>query len=203
MQKNLNVRQVRWLELLSEYDIDIHYHPGKANKVADALSRKTYDTLAVMRMLPGELANEIKDFEIVIVQGKMANLEVRPTILEDIRKAQEEDEYVKKAQKFDEEAKKGEFTVSSDGTIRFKGRIYVPEAADLREQLLIEAHETPYSVHPGTTKMYQDLKKGYWWPGMKKDVVRFVEKCLTCQQVKAKHQRPAGTLQPLEIPEWK
>ena len=73
----------------------------------------------------------------------------------------------------------------------------------MREQLLIEAHETPYSVHPGTTKMYQDLKKGYWWPGMKKDVVRFVEKCLTCQQVKAEHQRPAGTLQPLEIPEWK
>ena len=202
-QKNLNVRQVRWLELLSDYDIDIQYHPGKANKVADALSRKTYDTLAVMRMLPGELANEIKDFEIVIVQGKMANLEVRPTILEDIRKAQEEDEYVIKARKFDEEAKKGEFTVTSDGTIRFKGRIYVPEAADFREQLLIEAHETPYSVHPGTTKMYQDLKKGYWWPGMKKDVVRFVEKCLTCQQVKAEHQRPAGTLQPLEIPEWK
>ena len=191
------------MELLSDYDIDIQYHPGKANNVADALSQKTYDTLAVMRMLPRELAKEIKDFEIVIIQGKMANLEVRPTILEDIRKVQEEDEYVKKAQKFDEEAKKGEFTVSSDGTIRFKGRIYVPEAADLREQLLIEAHETPYSVHPGTTKMYQDLKKGYWWPGMKKDVVRFVEKCLTCQQVKAEHQRPAGTLQPLEIPEWK
>ena len=73
----------------------------------------------------------------------------------------------------------------------------------MREQLLIEAHKTPYSVHPGTTKMYQDLKKGYWWPGMKKDVVRFVEKCLTYQQVKAEHQRPAGTLQPLEIPEWK
>ena len=132
-QKNLNVRQVRWLELLSDYDIDIQYHPGKANKVADALSRKTYDTLAVMRMLLGELAREIKDFEIVIVQGRMANLEVRPTILEDIRKAQEEDEYVIKAQKFDEEAKKGEFTITSDGTIRFKGRIYVPEAADLRE----------------------------------------------------------------------
>ena len=73
----------------------------------------------------------------------------------------------------------------------------------MREQLLTEAHETPYSVHPRTTKMYQDLKKGYWWPGMKKDVVRFVEKCLTCQQVKAEHQRPVGTLQPLEIPEWK
>ena len=170
-QKNLNVRQVRWLELLLDYDIDIQYHPGKANKVADVLSRKTYITLAVMRMLPGELAKEIKDSEMVIVQGRMENLEVRPTILEDFRKAQEEDEYVIKAQKFDEEAKTGEFTVTSDGTIRFKGRIYVLEAADLREQLLIETHETPYSLHPSTIKMYQDLKKGYWWPGMKKDVV--------------------------------
>ena len=74
------------MELLSDYDIDIQYHPKKANKVADALSRKTYDTLAVMRMLLGELAKEIKDFEIVIVQVRMANLEVQPTILEDIRK---------------------------------------------------------------------------------------------------------------------
>ena len=104
------------------------------------------------------------------------------------------------ARKFDEEAKKGEFMVISDGTIRFKGRIFVPEATDLRERLLIEAHETPYSVHLGTTKMYQDLKKGYWWPGMKKDIVKFVKKCLTCQLVKAEHQRPVGTLQPLEIP---
>ena len=138
-----------------------------------------------------------------IVQGRMANLEVRPTILEDIRKAQEEDEYVIKARKFDEEAKKDEFTVTFDGIVRFKGRIYVLETVDLREQLLIKAHDTPYSTYPSTTKMYQDLKKGYWWPGMKKDVVRFVEKCLTCQQVKAEHRRPAGTLQPLEIPEWK
>ena len=72
-QKNLNVQQVRWLELLSNYDIDIQYHLGKANKVADVLSQKNYDTLAVMRMLPGELAKEIKDSEIVIVQGKMEN----------------------------------------------------------------------------------------------------------------------------------
>ena len=79
----------------------------------------------------------------------------------------------------------------------------MPEVSALRDQLLKEAHETPYSMHPGSTKMYQDLKKGYWWPGMKRDVVSFIEKCLTCQQVKAEYQRSAGTLQPLEIPEWK
>ena len=121
------------MELLSDYDIDIQYHPEKANKVADVLSRKTYDTLSVMRMLPGELTRDIKDSEIVIIQGRMANLEVWPIILEDIRKAQEEDEYPVKARKFDEKAKKSEFTVTSDGTVRFKGRIYVPKTANLRE----------------------------------------------------------------------
>ena len=66
-----------------------------------------------------------------------------------------------------------------------------------------EAHNTPYSVHPGTAKMYQDLKGLFWWPGMKRDVVKYVEKCLTCQKIKAEHQRPAGELQPIEVPEWK
>lgn len=68
---------------------------------------------------------------------------------------------------------------------------------------MIEAHIYPYSVHPGSTKMYKDLQKLYWWPGMKLDITRLVSKCLTCQQVKAEHQRPAGTLKPLPIPMWK
>ena len=156
--------------------MDIQYYPRKANKVIDTLSKKkTNNTLAMMRKLLRELAKENKDLEIVIVHGRMVNQEVWPIILEDIRKAQEEDDYIAKAQQFDKEAKKGEFTIALDGTVRFKGRIYVPEMVDLRDQLFKEAHKTPYSVHPGTTKMYQDLKKGYWWPGMKKDVVRFVE----------------------------
>ncbi|WP_265645604.1 integrase zinc binding domain-containing protein, partial [Escherichia coli] len=66
-----------------------------------------------------------------------------------------------------------------------------------------EAHETPYSMHPGSTKMYNDLKKSYWWQGLKRDVAKFVGRCITCQQVKAEHQRPGGVLQPIQIPEWK
>ena len=76
-------------------------------------------------------------------------------------------------------------------------------AGTIRKEILTEAHTTPYSVHLGTTKMYRDLKMHYWWPGMKKDVIEFVEQCLTCQQVKAEHQRPAGKLKPLNIPQWK
>ncbi|KAI3716371.1 hypothetical protein L6452_23661 [Arctium lappa] len=73
----------------------------------------------------------------------------------------------------------------------------------MRQKVLEEAHRSRYSVHPGTNKMYRDLKQSYWWPGLKKDIAHFVERCLTCLKVKAEHQRPYGELQPLEIPVWK
>ena len=66
-----------------------------------------------------------------------------------------------------------------------------------------EAHRTPYSVHPGSTKMYRDIRETYWWNNMKREIAQFVEQCLTCQQIKAIHQKPSGLLQPLSIPEWK
>ena len=66
-----------------------------------------------------------------------------------------------------------------------------------------EAHFSAYSIHPGSTKMYHDLKNTYWWNGMKKDIAKFMSKCLTCQQVKLEHQRPSGLLQQLHISEWK
>jgi len=73
----------------------------------------------------------------------------------------------------------------------------------LIEKLLAESHGLRYSIHPGVTKMYRDLKRIYWWPGMKKDIAEFVAKCQNCQQVKYEHQRPAGLLQRMPIPEWK
>ncbi|KAL5555385.1 hypothetical protein UlMin_037621 [Ulmus minor] len=85
----------------------------------------------------------------------------------------------------------------------YKGRLCVPDYKNIRNEILYDAHNTPYSVHPGTTKMYQDLQKHYWWHGMKRDIAKYVERCLTCQQVKAEHQRPGRELQPIEVPEWK
>ena len=82
-------------------------------------------------------------------------------------------------------------------------RLCVPVSEDLRREILEEVHYAPYSMHPGSTKMYRTLRELYWWQGMKWDVAEFVSRCLTCQQVKAEHQRPAGTLQPLPIPIWK
>ena len=83
------------------------------------------------------------------------------------------------------------------------GRMWVPRIGGFREKILDEAHKSRYSIHPGATKIYQDLRKNYWWPGMKFNVMQYVGKCLTCAQVKAEHQKPYGKLQPLEIPEWK
>ena len=79
----------------------------------------------------------------------------------------------------------------------------MPEEGKLWKRILEEAHKSEFTMHPGITKMYQDLKKMFWWPGMKSDVVRLVNKCLVYQKVKIENQRLARTLQPLEIPEWK
>ena len=197
------MRQGRWLEFLSDYDFDIHYHPSKANKVADALSRKSVGSLMSLRNLPEQLKKEIVDFELQLVNGRLAALHVQPLLLGQIKEQQQKDEKFSEIIYEVRKEKREDFTLADDGTLMVGKRICVPDKEKLKFQLLDEAHQTPYSVHPGATKMYQDLKQHYWWPGMKRDVIGYVERCLTCQQVKAEHQRPAGLLQPLEIPEWK
>ena len=93
--------------------------------------------------------------------------------------------------------------VHTDGSLRYRGRVVVPQLTDLREEILREFHCSRFSVHPGGTKMYQDLRRQYYWSEMKRHVGDFVRQCLTCQQVKAEHQKPARLLQPLEVAEWK
>jgi hypothetical protein len=96
-----------------------------------------------------------------------------------------------------------EFTKDEQGTVWIKDRICVPKIESLHETILKEAHDSDYSIHPGSTKMYQDLKQKYWWCGLKRDVAAHVAICDGCQRVKAEHQRPARLLYPLKIPEWK
>ena len=93
--------------------------------------------------------------------------------------------------------------ISENGTLLYKGRLCVPSVEVLKREIMEEAHNSVYAMHPGSTKLYRTLKDNYWWSGMKKDIAEFVARCLVCQQVKAEHQHPAGTLQPLPIPEWK
>ena len=93
--------------------------------------------------------------------------------------------------------------MEEDGTIFFRGRLCVPQKSEVKMDILREAHRTPYMVHPGETKMYQDMRQSFWWKRMKVDIAKYVASCGICQKVKAEHKRPAGLLKPLEIPEWK
>ncbi|GJU44192.1 putative reverse transcriptase domain-containing protein [Tanacetum coccineum] len=91
----------------------------------------------------------------------------------------------------------------ADGTLCLNGRSWLPCYGDLRTVIMHESHKSKYSIHPGSDKMYQDMKKLYWWPNMKADIATYVSKCLTCAKVKAEHQRPSGLLVQPEIPQWK
>ncbi|KAL0324734.1 UNVERIFIED_CONTAM: hypothetical protein Scaly_2440500 [Sesamum calycinum] len=90
------------------------------------------------------------------------------------------------------QGKKSKFLVRADGVIVIGERVGVPDVDGLRKMILQKSHNAPYAVHPGTTKMYHNLKPYYWWQTMKKDVAEFVAKCMTCQQIKAVHQAPTG-----------
>ncbi|GJV53056.1 putative reverse transcriptase domain-containing protein [Tanacetum coccineum] len=178
-QKELNMRQRRWIELFSDYDCEIRYHPGKANVVADALSRKERVKPKRVRAMNMTLQSSIKD-----------------RILAAQKEAVDESAGLQKG--LDEMIEQ-----RSDGTLYYLDRIWVPLKGDVRTLIMDEAHKSKYSVHPGADKMYYDLRDRYWWPGMKKDIAEYVSKCLTCLKVKAEHQRPSGLLQQPEIPVWK
>ena len=95
------------------------------------------------------------------------------------------------------------FHQDEESVLWFKNRLVVPKDLELRKQLLDEAHLSRYSIHPGSNKMYQDLKQWFWWTRIKRKITKYVSECDTCRSVKASHLKPAGMLQPLNIPSWK
>ncbi|KAA0066274.1 pol protein [Cucumis melo var. makuwa] len=203
-QKELNMRQRRWLELVKDYDCEILYHPCKANVVADALSRKVSHSAALITQ-QAPLHRDLERAEIAVsvraVTMQLAQLTVQPTLRQRIIDAQSNDLVEKRG--LAEAGQAVEFSISSDSGLLFERRLCVPSDSVVKTELLFEAHNSPFSMHPGSTKMYQDLKRVYWWRNMKREVAEFVSKCLVCQQIKAPRQKPAGLLQPLSIPEWK
>ena len=192
-QRELNLRQRRWMELIKDYDCVIDYHPGKANVVADALSRKT---MQMLRKLNAHLS--LTDDGTVMIE-----LIARPSLLNRVLEAQKKDEKIVVIVSQIENGKEIEFTVNEDEVLYYKDRVCVPDDNDLRKAILEEAHSGSFAIHPGSTKMYQDLKMSFWWSRMKRDISEFLTKCLICQRVKAEHQVPSGLLQPIRIPEWK
>jgi hypothetical protein len=139
----------------------------------------------------------------IVASSETLTLETESTLEQDIRKGQLADEKIAEYKKLIKLGKVLDYRKDEQGTVWFKNRICVPEIKELRETILKEAHDSAYSIHPRSTKMYQDLKQRYWWYGMKKDVAAHVALCDVCQRVKDEYQRPAGMLQPLKVPEWK
>jgi len=131
------------------------------------------------------------------------SLVVQPSLIDRIKEKQTQDEFLQKIRDKITVDHDSDFRVDDQGLLKFGDRLCVPADSGIKEEILAEAHRAPYTVHPGSTKMYKDLKLTYWWPGMKKEVADYVAKCLTCQQVKAEHRLPAGKLQSLPIPVWK
>ncbi|KAJ0599699.1 putative nucleotidyltransferase, Ribonuclease H [Helianthus annuus] len=175
------MRQRRWVELLNDYECAIKYHPGKANVVADALSRK--DTLprhvrALQLTIQSSLPAQIRDAQIEALKPE----NVRAEALRGSRQRLEQKE---------------------DGAYYVAGRIWVPLYGGLRELVMDEAHKSRYSIHPGSDKTYHDIRTTYWWPSMKAHIATYVSKCLTCARVKAGYQKPSGLLQQPKIPQWK
>ncbi|GJZ22872.1 putative reverse transcriptase domain-containing protein [Tanacetum coccineum] len=173
-QKELNMRQHRWLELLSDYDCDIRYHPGKANIVADALSHKEQiEPLRVQALVMTiilDLPKRILEAQIEAQKPEnLVNEDIGGMIRKDIPREKLEPR--------------------ADGTLCLHGRSWLPCYGDLRFVIMHESHKSKYSIHPASKKMYQDMKKLYWWPNMKVDITTYVSKCLTCARVKAEHQR--------------
>ncbi|GJS32897.1 putative reverse transcriptase domain-containing protein [Tanacetum coccineum] len=173
---DLNMRQRPWLELLSDYDCEIRYHPGKINVVADALSKKEREPPLRVRALVMTIEN-------------IKNEDVGGMLVENS----------KDPEKFRME----KLEPRADGTLCFNGRSWLPCYGDLRTVIMHESHKSKYSIHPGSDKMYQDMNKLYWWPNMKANIATYVSKCLTCAKVKVEHQRPSGLLVQPDIPQWK
>src|SRR6187401_58385 len=203
-QPDLNLRQRRWVELLTDYDLGITYTPGKANVMADALSRKSYCNNLMLQQGQPLLHEEFRKLNLHIVpRGFLSTLVAKPTLTDRIIAAQKQDTGISRIKRNIHNGVAGSFSIDNRGVVFFENRLVVPKNQHLRQLILKEAHESPLTIHPGSTKMYQDLRQRFWWTRMKREIDQFIANCDVYRRVKAEHQRPAGTLQPLAIPEWK
>ncbi|WVZ70862.1 hypothetical protein U9M48_019496 [Paspalum notatum var. saurae] len=203
-QPELNMRQRRWLELIKDYDLEIHYHPGKANVVADALSRKAHCNFIEARPTVRVLCCEMDEVEIPAEQpAELYSLIIELAIKDLVIAAQKQDKGMAHIQEGISDKQKASFTLDQQGVLWFKNRLVVPKDMELRKKILDEAHTSLFTMHLGSNKMYQNLKHKFWWNRMKWEIAKYVSECDVCQRVKADHLKPAGMLQPLAVPTWK
>jgi hypothetical protein len=158
-QSELNMRQRRWFELIKDYELEIHYHPGKANVVADALSRKASYHCLTMKTSDITLCQEMEKLNLGMVQhGTSNHLKLESVLLQRIIDAQRNDVGMKHIHEKMEAGKANCFRRDNQGVVWFNNNIVVPKNYEIRQQILDEAHLSHYSIHPRSTKMYHDLK---------------------------------------------
>nr|GFB27108.1 putative reverse transcriptase domain-containing protein [Tanacetum cinerariifolium] len=184
----------QFLSLTGNFDCDIHYHPGKANVIADALSRKEREPPLRVRAL---VMNIGLDLPRQILNGQT---EARKP--ENIKKENVRGMLVENSRDL-KKVRTEKLEPRADGTLCLNGSSGLPCYGDLRTVIRHESHRSKYSIHPGSDKMYRDMKKLYWWPNMKAGIATYVSKFLTCAKVKDEHQKPSGLLVQPKIPEWK
>jgi hypothetical protein len=189
----LNMRQRRWLELIKDYDVEINYP-----------SRKTYCNNLMVKEEQPALHEELEKMRIKIMDHGQANeLRVSYDLEDRIRTAQKSCAEIRVLRELMKEGKAEDYRLDEQGTVWLKERICVPQDKALLEQIMREAHDSRYSIHPGSTKIYKDLKTGYWWKDMRRDIAHYVACCDTCSRVKIEHQKPTRLLKLLEILVWK
>ncbi|KAH0758120.1 hypothetical protein KY290_021613 [Solanum tuberosum] len=182
--KELNLRQRRWLEFLKNYDMSVHYHPGKANVVADALSRLYMGSVAHMEEERKELVKDVHRLTrlgVLLMSITYSGVPVqngsKSSLVVEVKEKQDSDPIL----------------------LELKGAVHNQRV----EHILAEAHNSRYSIHPGATKMCRDLRGVFWWNGMRRDITDFVSKFPNCQQMKVEHQKLGGMTQEIDIPSWK
>ena len=191
-KKGINLRQRCWLELIKDYDFSFAYVPRKGNVVVDALSRKSANLASLM----GEW-NLIKEFMDLDVSIEMVDDRVmveamsifKLTLIQQVKDRQFEDPELVRIN--DNITTRPDF-VLVEGVFYFRNILCIPTQEDLKWAVMFEAHHTRYSLHPGSTKMYRNLKDKFWWNNMKWVIASYVSSCLTCQRVKFEHRKPPG-----------
>ncbi|XP_058068432.1 uncharacterized protein LOC131217512 [Magnolia sinica] len=150
-QKELNMRQRRWMEFLKEYDFTLQYHPGKANVVADALSHKPHRVIAHLMIQQWKMLDTVKDFDIQLnlqtSVARLLNLAAQTSLINKVIEAQQQDSWIQAKVIGAEKGGKSKWKVGTDGGLRFQGRL--PNVAELKKEIMDEAHRTKFTIHPG------------------------------------------------------
>jgi hypothetical protein len=193
------------LEWIKDYDLEVHYHPGKANVVADALSRK-HCNYVTLEPYSEDLCEEMRKLNLELVEhGNLFAVSIESPLHERISMAELIDKEVHKIkQKLEERDPKYDcFRRDDKGVVWFGQRLVIPQDQDLKKEILDEAHLSKFTIHLGSTKMYRDLRENFWCSNMNGEIAEYVSGCDTCQWIKASHLKTAGQMQPLSIPTWK